>query len=54
MGLFGLILREHESAKDSRLRDVINLAGDVDNNDPHGYRREFVRMVEKLKENEQE
>ncbi|NRB72962.1 MAG: von Willebrand factor type A domain-containing protein [Verrucomicrobiales bacterium] len=54
VGLFGLILREHESAKDSRLRDVINLAGDVDNNDPHGYRREFVRMVEKLKENEQE
>ncbi len=49
VALFGMILREHDSAKGQGIGDVLKLAEKGMGNDPHGYRAEFVKMVRKLK-----
>jgi len=48
VGLFGMILREHESAGDADLADVIDIANEAKGNDPQGWRAEFVDLVKQL------
>lgn len=45
VALFGMILRENESAKNADLSSVIELAKEAIGPDPHGERTEFVDVV---------
>ncbi len=49
VSLFGLILRDHESASEASLDDVVRLAESGKGNDPLGYRSEFIDLVKILK-----
>jgi Ca-activated chloride channel family protein len=51
VGLFGMILRDHEEAKEATLSDVIALAQRSGAPDARGYRAEFIELVQKLSTN---
>lgn len=46
---FGLILRESEYKGSADTQMVLDLAGKTTSFDPHGYRKDFINLVEKLK-----
>jgi Ca-activated chloride channel family protein len=46
VALFGMLLRDSEYCGDFGLDDVVELANGALGTDPHGYRREFVQIVE--------
>ena len=48
VGLFGMLLREHESVGDATFADVIDMAARAKGDDPHGWRAEFVDLVKQL------
>ncbi len=48
VGLFGMILREHESVGDATFADVIEIASKAKGADPQGWRAEFVDLVRQL------
>lgn len=51
VGLFGMILRDHEDATEATLSDVIALAQMSAVPDAHDYRAEFIELVQKLSTN---
>lgn len=48
VALFGLILRDHSSAENSSLADIIQLGKEGLGNDLNGYRAEFIDIVTRL------
>lgn len=48
VGLFGMILREHESVGEANFQDVIAIASKAKGADPQGWRAEFVDLVRQL------
>ena len=47
---FGMLLRDSEYAGDLTLNDVVGLAERGRGDDPRGYRGEFIRLVEAVRD----
>lgn len=52
VALFGMLLRESEYVKNCNYESVLSLAREAVNNDPNGYRKEFLALVNTLESEE--
>lgn len=50
VAMFGQLLRDSDYKGDGTYKDVVELALKGLDNDPHGYRREFIRLVEAVQQ----